>query len=268
MEPARRASGVTRNERARARVTRRRRRGRTAVLGLLVALTALACAPAPTAGTVDVVGDSLTFQAIVWAPGYATDGLDPSAPAFEASFGLGWRIPQVQPWVAEEARHRRAEVVVIAIGTNDASDGWDSGDHLRFRQLLATPSPKACLVVIPMAVHPAQSPSMQLRMAAARDDEIAQAEARPRTVIESWQAVADSHPEYFKDDGIHVIDDLDAYNAREALYWNGVRRCRDLLAELEPTTTSESTTTPTTDITTTTEATTTTTTGPGPKPAA
>jgi len=200
-----------------------------------MALTALACAPPPTPGTVDVVGDSLTFQAIIAAPGFANDGIDPSAPPFKAWFGLGWRIPHVQPWVAEEALNRRAEVIVVAIGTNDASDGWDSGDHLRFQQLLATPSPKACLVVIPMAVHPAQSPAMQLRMAAARNDEVAQAAARPRTVIESWQAVADSHPEYFKDDGIHIIDDRDAYNAREALYWNGVRRCRTLLAELDTT---------------------------------
>jgi len=228
----------------------RRRRSPTArLLGLLgLALLAIpACTPEADPLTIDVVGDSITVQSYWnrddrWRE--AGVGLDP-AYDLEIDAWLGNRFEDVQGREARRASDAdapRPEVLVIALGVNNAADaygqpGWTTADDAAFRKLLHTPHPDACVVVVLPAAGGAATKAFRDHLATGRRQMRSIAAKRPRTVLVDWGPVVAAHPEYLRSDGIHLADgaaapgeyaDTEPADAYGALLWGGVARCRDL----------------------------------------
>lgn len=208
---------------------------------LLVAvavLTAAACKPAPDPLAIDVVGDSITVQSF-WGrdAAWLLDG--PGAPPgsnVEKDAWLGYRFEDVLERQAARVQDRATGVLVIALGTNNASaafggDGWTSSDEDAFRALLNAPHPDACVVVSLPYAGPAAPALTIWHTAIMRARLAAIAGERPGTVLVDWGAVALAHPGYIRYDGVHLADDervpanLDAASAFGAHLWEGVAAC-------------------------------------------
>jgi hypothetical protein len=195
-------------------------------------------------GTVTVVGDSLTqTAAYLYGPG------EGAPPEVEMLAWQGWTAADAQPDLEAAVAAGRADTVVLALGTNDSSvaagrDGWSAADVERFRQLLATPAPSACVVVVLPGYGAGIDPSHAAEMEKARTDLVGLADERRHlrasdpnvgaTVVVDWQAELTAHPQLLNPDGIHLAQDpanslisADAAAARTGLYWRGVASCDD-----------------------------------------
>lgn len=214
-------------------MSRRIFRGLASPLALVFGFLSLgACQPEPTPGTVDLVGDSISLQAML-----AGGGLGAQPGDLETHVGLGWTAADVLPWVQHQVASGRPETLVVALGVNDASlrnGGWTWGDIAVWVDLLDAPHPEACVVVVLPAVGDGASPELHTEVAEARDSmtHIAERRAGP-TVVTDWGIVVDADPAVLAGDGVHLAEGdgpygIDPYAAEAAtsLYWQGVEQCR------------------------------------------
>ncbi|MCU1369730.1 MAG: hypothetical protein JWO77_924 [Ilumatobacteraceae bacterium] len=201
------------------------------------------CAPTPKAGTIDVVGDSLAFQAN-W--GRPTEFLAGSPKGSNVVLDLkpGIGFPDVMAAQRKRVAAARPAILVIALGTNDAGPvdgGWNSADDRELRALMALPSTTTCVVlVLPghadkptvTATYRADLKAARAAMRTAAADR--RATGQP-TVVADWGAVALAQPALTVDDGIHLADgapstpdrivDEAAADAWTKVLWTGVAAC-------------------------------------------
>jgi hypothetical protein len=184
-----------------------------------------ACVPAPRPGTVDVAGDSLTIQA------FFNGGFGAGAPEdLQVHADNGWQAGDAQPKISANVARGRPEILVVALATNDANPangGWSGADVTRFRTLINTPHPDACVVVVTPGYGPTLGSAYKRELYEARVALRSLIAQRPRTVEADWYVVVRDHPEYVRSDGIH-LSGQPAWHARSALYWSGVARCQRL----------------------------------------
>jgi hypothetical protein len=182
--------------------------------------------PVPEAGTVDIAGNSLTEQAYGYLGGWvgAPEGLD-----IQKVAGSGWAAPEAQAAISANVRSGRPEILVVALGENEAhpdSGGWTNADERSFVQLMASPNRATCVVVVLPGSGVGILPGWGPEIAEARDYMLyAASQSTARTVVVDWQAVIDSRPELIAPDGIHLAGN-EAATARQELYWQGVRACQ------------------------------------------
>lgn len=212
---------------------------RIALAAALLVLVATGCKPTPTPLTIDVVGDSITAQSY-WNrdAAWLTDGVGaPAGADIVKDAWLGYRFDHVQE--RETARvmdEARPAVLVIALGTNNASlgwgaPGWDTTDEADFRKLLNTPHESACVVVSLPAVGQQVTPAVAAEFAEMRAAMRSISATRPNTVVVDWHDVITAHPEYLDTDGVHLAktERSPANEAAAAAYagniWSGVAQC-------------------------------------------
>ena len=206
----------------------------------------------PFPGTVIVVGDSVSQQAFD-PDGDGTFNYTAGAPAEvnrRVFAHMGWTVTNVQSTMNDYSIFRWPEKFVVAMGLNDAGimfggDGWTSADTDRFRTLIDTVHPTACVtLVLPgyLATAPGLNPAYVTEINEARAAMAQLDLERPYTRTIDWQTVIDQNPGYMQlDDGIHLAtpgfsatDNLaaaaeDRMNpvdpiaaaARQDFYWNG-----------------------------------------------
>lgn len=189
-------------------------------------------------GTIDIIGDSLTVQA-TWnrTDEFAAQGQPEGADVVTVAVA-GSRFGDHRPGEHDRVwQQDRPSVLVVALGTNDANalaDGWTDADEVAFRELLDTPSPAACVVVVLPGVGEQAGPVQQVEFQRARAAMRSIADERRRTVIADWGAVLAEHPEYLYSDGVHLAladkapDQLanpEAAQAFAANLWAGVHAC-------------------------------------------
>lgn len=212
---------------------------RVAALALSGAALAGPCKPAPEPCTVALVGDSLTVQALYGAP------VGPAAPEhLQVTAGLGWKVENVQQWATDQVAAGKVDVLVVALSTNDSNPvwngGWTAADVERFRTLINTPHPDAWVVLVLPGHGPGISAAHAAAMDTARADLTALAATRPHTVAtDAWEQLAETRPDLFSADGIHLraqndaptddgivrpVDD-EARAARVGVYWDALPKC-------------------------------------------
>jgi len=193
--------------------------------------------PRPTRGTVNVYGDSLTSQVI---GGVGTDTtLD--APAF--GLPAATRVRAMAGVVARdflgvasgEAADGRAEVLVVALGTNDAmKDGWDRRDSRTFQKLIGIPSPETCVALLLPGYGATLPRSVKDDIDAARSTLRTIADRAPGVVaVDSWQREIDADAAVVRpSDQIHLNDEegfgalVVARTARARANERAVESCR------------------------------------------
>jgi hypothetical protein len=189
-------------------------------------------------GEVYVIGDSLTSTA------WNAHGVGKGAPEdLTITAWPGWSAAEAQPSLEVAVAQHKVDTLILALGTNDstyayAREGWNGADVEHFRQLLATPDPSACVVVVLPGYGPGIEPSHAVEMNEARADLTRLAEERRAdpangpTVVVDWQTQLTVRPDLVGPDGIHLVNDpaigwptAKASAARTGLYWHGVAGC-------------------------------------------
>lgn len=162
----------------------------------------------PLPGTVELVGDSITFQSF-WYHGFLPTAPDDAHRDIYA--WLGWQVRDVQAHVTEKAAQRWPETLIVALGTNDSSvltewgqDGWTPADLQRFRTLINTVHPSTKVVLVLPGYGAGVNPNHATQMDLAKQDLTALATERPHTIVVSWQALIDADPTIMDTDGIHL----------------------------------------------------------------
>jgi hypothetical protein len=187
-----------------------------------VAFVGAGCVPKPRPGSMDVAGDSLTIQA------FYNGGFGAQAPAdLVVIANNGWTVADAQPHVTEAVKHGRPEVLIVALATNDSNPltgGWTDDDVTRFRRLINTPHPDACVVVVTPGYGPALGDAYKNEIHEARLALRALIAERARTVEADWYVVTRDHPEYISPDGLH-LQGAPAWQARSTLYWQAAANC-------------------------------------------
>jgi hypothetical protein len=215
-------------------MARHRRRTLLVLASIAVLVTTDAQAPASartSAATwqVDLVGDSVTEQAF----GYLGGEVGTDAPShLDRWSGTGWTVADVEAHTEARADEHALDALIVALGPNDASPtngGWDASDVDRWRRLLATPDPNACVVVVlPGWGAPLDGTPWARAMEQMRADVRALAADRAGTgaptVAVDWLPIVRRHPGYLAGDGIHLGSDA-AAAARQQLYWDGLDQC-------------------------------------------
>ncbi|HWJ97845.1 MAG TPA: SGNH/GDSL hydrolase family protein [Acidimicrobiales bacterium] len=213
------------------------------VLALAASTGLTGCVPTPKAGTIDVVGDSLAFQANWARPAEFLVG-SPRGADVALDFRPGIGFPDVMAAQRTRVAAARPAILVVALGTNDAGpldNGWNAADDKELRALMALPSPTTCVVlVLPGAADkPAVTATYRTDLTAARAamrKAAADRKAKGQpTVVADWGAVALARPELTVADGIHLADDAPsapgrivneaAANAWTKVLWSGVAAC-------------------------------------------
>lgn len=205
------------------------RRGRLraaalATIALALGLATSACTPTP--GTVDVAGDSVSAQAF----GYTAARPGVTAVADREMVGAGWGCSNVEATLRRHVNAARPEILILALGPNDASDGWDRADRACFDRLVDDIlDPTACaVVVLPAWGAPLDGTQWAADMGRARNSLVAIAGERSaagrRTVIVDWSPIVAEHPEYLDAGGIHK-GNAEAAEARLQLYADGADQC-------------------------------------------
>lgn len=214
---------------------------RIAVVAALTIALLAGCrpAPTPTARTIDLLGDSITWQAY-WGRTRAFEGQGrPPGSSFVVDAKPGAVL--ADPYDREAARvygasSPRPAVLVVALGTNDAlpkTGGWTTEDTATARRLLALPATTACVVVIlpGLAAKATVTATMRAEMTEARAALRGVAAERARTsptVVRDWGALVAADPSLTEADGIHLPAG-DALAGPAAVYartiWSGVAAC-------------------------------------------
>lgn len=164
----------------------------------------------PLPGRVAIGGDSLTVQGSYWGGGLGDwDQTE--------KIGVGWQAEHVQPQATLDVENPAAspDVFVVALGQNDVArswgrDGFTNEDKLQLASLFGTPADGACVAVVepwyqPPAGQPYDGTQMEgiLAYRAWVEGVVASDPVRYRSV--DWRPVAQAHPEYIADDGIHLV---------------------------------------------------------------
>jgi hypothetical protein len=185
----------------------------------------------PLPGTVELVGDSITFQAF-WYHGFLSTA--PDQAHLDVWSWLGWQVPDVQPHVTQQAALRKPETLIVALGTNDSSvltqygqDGWTQADLQRFRTLINTVHPDTKVALVLPGYGPGINPAHAAQMDLAKQQLTALAAERPHTIVVSWQDKIDADPGIMDPDGIHLItEEYNNPDGTPALNADGTRAKR------------------------------------------
>jgi hypothetical protein len=191
-------------------------------------------------GNVYLIGDSLTSTA------YNAHGVGKGAPEeLTITAWPGWTAGEAQPALEFANAQMHIDTLVVALGTNDSTfawghDGWNDADVDRFRLILATPPPEACVVVVLPGYGTGIDQTHAVEMGKARHDLTALAAERREdpangpTVVVDWQSQVSARPQLLGPDGIHLVNDpsigwptAESAAARTGLYWHGVAQCAD-----------------------------------------
>ena len=212
-------------------------------LAALALLVLVGCVPTPKAGTIDVVGDSLTFQTFWYRQALFAAGAPAHASVIvDARPGIGY--PDVLAAERKRAASGRPSILVIALGTNDAGPvdgGWAADDDQNLRTLMGAASPKACeVLVLPgYSDKPAVPSTYRVDLDSARAAMRKAASDRSKrggpTVVADWGGAALAHPDLTGDDGIHLLATAPATpdrrvneaaaNAWTKIMWTAVAKC-------------------------------------------
>lgn len=195
-------------------------------------------APAPTAGTIDLVGDSLTAY-MTWGQPWQTGA--PAGSDIVLDAWNGYEFESVHQRELDRVASGRPETLVVALGTNDAggfSGGWGSDDANQFASLIHAPHPTACVVVVtPGFVEKSGAephPFTRLEMLEARAVMTDIAGDMANTIVVDWHAIVGASPDLLGEDGIHLANDApgpgqfanpEAAAARRDAIWQAVDRC-------------------------------------------
>lgn len=185
-----------------------------------------------TPPAVDLVGDSLTLQAVMGGG----LGLPAEPEDLEFTSNLGLAVGHVLPWVHDQVAAGRPDILVIALGTNDGNSGWTRQDVADWLEVMNAPAPETCVVVVLPAVGEGAAEHHRQRTEDARAAILALVDARERegrVVVRDWADVIDADPLLLDHDGIHLAPDptqhygisTRAAEARLGLYWDGVADC-------------------------------------------
>ncbi len=215
----------------------------TGLLALLAATGLTGCVPTPKPGTIDIVGDSIAFQAN-WARPDAFVVGAPRGADVVRDFTPGIGFPDVMTAERKRVQAARPAILVIALGTNDAGptdQGWNAADDQELRALMALPSTTTCVVLVlpgysdKPAVTSTQRYDLDAARAAMRKAAADRKAKGQPTVVADWGAVARARPELTIDDGIHLADDAPstpdrivdeaAADAWTTVLWTGVASC-------------------------------------------
>ena len=144
------------------------------------------------APTVVVLGDSLTV------------GASPGLQAFLADVNLRLDARVGRPTIegvqaAASTKASRADIVVVALGTNDSCSPAEC--RQRVNSVLAALGPTAQVIWMPPVMFRPNIQAMRTAIAAA-----AQTTAGRMTVLE-WQPYLDDHPKIISTDGIHLTSE-------------------------------------------------------------
>lgn len=206
------------------------------VLIVGVLLAALACKPEPQPGSVDVVGDSITVQALVAGTQAGPDDVVTHA-------GLGWTAADVAPWVDAQVDGGRPETLVIALGSNDAAlrnGGWTWADVATWVDLVNAPHEDACVAVLLPAVGDGADPAYAAQIDEARHGIVTVLQHHRTgdgpTVVEDWADWTTTTPGVLADDGLHLAPgdgphgiDPAAADTRLAATWSAAAACEGAL---------------------------------------
>lgn len=207
------------------------------------------CAPVP--GRVAVTGDSTMFQALYYSTSTVDDGWDhgqldtandPATPN-DDMVQLGAEAEDLHPDVqrAVDDPNRSPEVLVVAVGHNDAAtggtgvggqprDGWTDTDALQVLSLLAAPEDGVTCTVAVLPGYRGSDPVHAAGIAAMRTFVAESVALNPDSMVAvDWQPVIDTHPEYLASDGVHLSGAAEASNAFVELIHTGVDRCFGVL---------------------------------------
>ncbi|HEX8804492.1 MAG TPA: SGNH/GDSL hydrolase family protein, partial [Acidimicrobiales bacterium] len=156
-------------------------------------------------------------------------GFGVGAPAdLKVIAGLGWTAAQAQPRLSTDISNGRPAILVEALGTNDSNPaccgGWTSDDVNRFRLMINSPHPSACVVVVLPGYGPGATQAHKDAMYRARLSLRRLIAERPRTVEVDWYPLVRDDPSLVEADGIH-LSGAESWAARSSLYWEGVAKC-------------------------------------------
>jgi hypothetical protein len=181
---------------------------------LVAALLTVACLPAtyPT-NEVTFEGDSLMIQAGMWSGDdrFATgqNGDIPAHPGHHMSAGMGWKTAQARSDATADVRHL-PRVLVIALGHNDAGDGWTWADRDAYSANVRSVPAEACVVAVLPGVGSSATAAHRQRITSARASLQAIARENPGTVVVDMQVTIDRNQAagtpIVGSDGVHLAD--------------------------------------------------------------
>ena len=177
-----------------------------------VAIALAACAPAAQAGSrslqhVTLIGDSVAdavgnTNAAVEMVGQGVD-LDLEVSACRRVDDVscphddGTRPPTVVQ-LAKQMGSKLGDNVVVSVGYNDAEDHYAQNIENALDAFKAAGVKRVWWLTLRAARHP------YLNM---NDDIVAAAKQHPEMTVVDWNVYSRSHPDWFQDDGIHLLSD-------------------------------------------------------------
>ena len=181
-----------------------------------------------------LLGDSVSEQAFGYLGGATGD-----APTHLQRWSHnGWTIRDAADHAGAAVTSADTDVLVLAVGPNDAAPehgGWNDDDLTRWRNVLDGAATDTCVaVVLPGWGAALHGTAWEQGLRSMRSDVgglvAARRAAGSPTVELDWLRVVTAHPDYLAADGIHLANTR-AAEARQALYWEGVRRCEALTGD-------------------------------------
>lgn len=162
------------------------------LIGLLMACVPPVKQP-PTPDRIAMGGDSIVWQSIMFHGDYA--GFDTDEKVFP-----GWRASHAQPRLTQDVATVGAspDVYVFEFGHNYLTFGEAQRNEVIAHAF--TPHEDTCVVI----VNPHPGPNNAAVINAYRDLVGAIAATRPNTVVVDWSEIAQAHPEYLDEDGVHL----------------------------------------------------------------
>lgn len=152
------------------------------------------------------IGDSLNVQA------FSGGAIVDMPMGFQQVSVGGAQAFNLQAPVSLAAQLGQLKGLIVMLGVNDTSDGgWTQEDVDRFRTMINTPDPSACVaIVLPAHTESAGDhfPVLVRDLPEARAGLVALAAERPGTfVLDSWQQAIDTEPGIIGPDGVHLSQD-------------------------------------------------------------
>lgn len=173
---------------------------------VLLVLLAAACMPTvkapPVAGRTAITGDSIGFQALY----FGSEGR-PAALEWDddAKVGLGWKAEHAQPRVTQDVAGALTSPAkfVVEFGHNYGR-GFTTENRNAVTQMMFSAEETACVVAVLPYAPATLSATHRQAIADYREHVAAIAYVRPHTVLVDWKPIAEAHPEYIDEDGIHL----------------------------------------------------------------
>lgn len=185
--------------------------------------------PAQTEGTVHLEGNSIMWNTY-YDQGQSLDYTTSSNFVPGSTIDLNWggvenatvnRLPH-------QIQNGEVDTIVWDLGLNEVHlEGWSVHYQLLTYDMLFQQIPEStCIVLVQQWVTPeglrgSQIPEIE-KMRAWNDQ---MAVEHPNVVKVDWRPILEAHPEFSKNDGVHLDAGTGAAEARDAMYREGVAQC-------------------------------------------